>query len=39
VGCVNTAIADLTANGTIKALQKQYLSIYTKVPALTPIQP
>jgi polar amino acid transport system substrate-binding protein len=36
VGCVNKAIARLTANGTLAALQKKYLQIYLTVPKITP---
>ncbi len=36
VGCVNKALAALTANGTLAALQKQYLQIYTSVPTIKP---
>ncbi len=36
VGCVNKAIATLTANGTLAALQKQYLQIYLTVPTIKP---
>jgi polar amino acid transport system substrate-binding protein len=36
VGCVNKAIATLTANGTLTALQKQYLQIYLSVPTIEP---
>ncbi len=36
VGCVNKAIAKLKANGTLAALQKQYLQIYLTVPTITP---
>jgi polar amino acid transport system substrate-binding protein len=36
VTCVNKAIRTLTSNGTLAALQKQYLKIYTSVPTLEP---
>ncbi len=36
VGCVNKALATLTADGTLAALQKQYLQIYTSVPTIKP---
>src|SRR5215469_16069203 len=36
VGCVNKAIATLKANGTLAALQKQYLQIYLSVPTIEP---
>jgi polar amino acid transport system substrate-binding protein len=36
VGCVDKAIATLTANGTLAALQKQYLQIYLTVPTIKP---
>jgi len=36
VGCVNKAIAKLKANGTLAALQKQYLQIYLSVPTIKP---
>ena len=36
VTCVNKAIATLKANGTLAALQKKYLKIYTSIPALQP---
>jgi len=36
VGCVNKAIAKLTANGTLAALQKKYLQIYLTVPTIKP---
>jgi polar amino acid transport system substrate-binding protein len=36
VGCVNKAIATLKANGTLAALQKQYLQIYLSVPTIKP---
>jgi polar amino acid transport system substrate-binding protein len=34
--CVNKAIATLTADGTLAALQKQYLGIYQDVPTIEP---
>jgi polar amino acid transport system substrate-binding protein len=36
VTCVNKAIATLTANGTLKQLQNEYLQIYTSVPTIEP---
>ncbi len=36
VGCVNKAIATLRSNGTLAALQKQYLQIYLSVPTINP---
>jgi polar amino acid transport system substrate-binding protein len=36
VGCVDKAIATLKANGTLAALQKQYLQIYLTVPTIKP---
>jgi polar amino acid transport system substrate-binding protein len=36
VGCVNDAIADLQANGTLAKISKQYLGIYNKVPQIQP---
>jgi polar amino acid transport system substrate-binding protein len=36
VACVNKAIAALTADGTLSALQKQYLGIYQDVPTIEP---
>ncbi len=36
VGCVNSAIATLRSNGTMEALQKKWLSIYTSVPVIQP---
>ncbi len=36
VGCVNKAIAALTSNGTLSALQKQYLGIYLAFPTIKP---
>ena len=36
VGCVNKAITTLKANGTLAALQKQYLQIYLSVPTIKP---
>jgi polar amino acid transport system substrate-binding protein len=36
VGCVDKAIATLKANGTLAALQKQYLQIYLSVPTIKP---
>jgi polar amino acid transport system substrate-binding protein len=36
VGCVNKAIAALTSNGTLAALQKKYLGIYLVFPTIKP---
>jgi len=36
VACVNTALQTLTANGTLAALQKRWLSIYNVVPVIRP---
>jgi polar amino acid transport system substrate-binding protein len=36
VSCVDKAIATLKGNGTLAALQKQYLQIYTSVPTIQP---
>jgi polar amino acid transport system substrate-binding protein len=36
VTCVNKAIATLQSDGTLAALQKQYLGIYQDVPAIKP---
>jgi polar amino acid transport system substrate-binding protein len=36
VGCVNKAIATLKSDGTLAALQKQYLQIYLGVPTIQP---
>jgi len=36
VSCVNKALAALTANGTLSALQKQYLGIYLHFPTIKP---
>jgi polar amino acid transport system substrate-binding protein len=36
VTCVNKAIATLKANGTLQALQKQYLQLYLSVPTIKP---
>jgi polar amino acid transport system substrate-binding protein len=36
VTCVNKALSTLTANGTLAALQKQYLQIYLKIPTRQP---
>jgi polar amino acid transport system substrate-binding protein len=36
VACVNKALATLTSNGTLTALQKQYLQIYLTVPTIKP---
>jgi polar amino acid transport system substrate-binding protein len=36
VGCVNKAIATLKSNGTLAALQQQYLKIYLSVPTIKP---
>ena len=34
--CINTAVTTLRANGTLAALQKKWLGIYTSVPTLKP---
>ena len=34
--CVNTAISTLTSNGTLAALDNQWLGIYTSVPVIEP---
>jgi polar amino acid transport system substrate-binding protein len=36
VSCVNQALATLTSNGTLAALQKKYLQIYLTVPTIKP---
>jgi polar amino acid transport system substrate-binding protein len=36
VTCVNKAIATLRSNGTLRALTKQYLEIYTHFPTIKP---
>lgn len=36
VACVNKAIATLGSNGTLTALQKQWLGIFTKFPTIQP---
>jgi polar amino acid transport system substrate-binding protein len=36
VGCVNTALNAMKANGTLAALQKKWLGIYTDVPIIKP---
>jgi polar amino acid transport system substrate-binding protein len=36
VGCVNKAIASLKSDGTLAALQKQYLQLYLTVPTIQP---
>ena len=36
VGCVNAAIDAMKANGTLAALQKKWLGIYTSVPTIKP---
>ena len=36
VSCVNKAIATLRSNGTLAALQKQYLQLYLSVPTIKP---
>jgi polar amino acid transport system substrate-binding protein len=36
VSCVDKAIATLTSNGTLAALQKQYLQLYLTVPTIKP---
>ncbi len=36
VSCVNKALTTLTSNGTLAALQKQYLGIYQDAPTIQP---
>jgi polar amino acid transport system substrate-binding protein len=36
VGCVNTALAALKSNGTLKKLQTKYLQAYLSVPTIQP---
>jgi polar amino acid transport system substrate-binding protein len=36
VGCVNTALNALKANGTLSAIQNKWLGIYTSVPHIQP---
>ena len=36
VSCVNQALATLTSNGTLAALQKKYLQVYLSVPTIKP---
>jgi ABC-type amino acid transport substrate-binding protein len=36
VGCVNDALNAMKANGTLAALQKKWLGIYTSVPVIQP---
>jgi polar amino acid transport system substrate-binding protein len=36
VTCVNKAIGDLQANGTLSSLQRKYLSIFLKFPTIQP---
>ena len=36
VGCVDTAIDAMKSNGTLAALQKKWLGIYTSVPTIEP---
>jgi polar amino acid transport system substrate-binding protein len=36
VGCVNTALDAMKANGTLASLQKKWLGIYTSVPIIQP---
>jgi polar amino acid transport system substrate-binding protein len=36
VGCVNTALNALKANGTLTAIQNKWLGIYTSVPLIKP---
>ncbi|MFY9782353.1 MAG: ABC transporter substrate-binding protein [Acidimicrobiales bacterium] len=36
VGCVNDALSAMKANGTLAALQKKWLGIYTNVPVIQP---
>jgi polar amino acid transport system substrate-binding protein len=36
VSCVNKALSTLKSNGTLTALQKQYLQVYLSVPTIQP---
>jgi polar amino acid transport system substrate-binding protein len=36
VGCVNKAIATITANGTLAQLTKRWLGVYTSIPMIKP---
>jgi len=36
LACVNTALAKLSANGTVTTLTKKWLSIYTSIPTMQP---
>jgi polar amino acid transport system substrate-binding protein len=36
VGCINVAITALRDNGTLAALTKKWLDIYTSVPVIKP---
>jgi ABC-type amino acid transport substrate-binding protein len=36
VGCVNTALNAMKANGTLAAIQDKWLGIYTSVPLIKP---
>ncbi len=36
VGCVNTALSALRANGTLSALEGKYLGLYTSIPTIKP---
>lgn len=36
VGCIDTAIAKLKANGTLRSLSNKWLGIYTSVPVIKP---
>jgi polar amino acid transport system substrate-binding protein len=36
VGCVNAALSAMKSNGTLAALQKKWLGIYTSVPVIKP---
>ena len=36
VSCVNTALATLTADGTLAALSTKYLGIYNSIPKIQP---
>jgi polar amino acid transport system substrate-binding protein len=36
VACVNKALTTLKSNGTLAALQQQYLQVYTSLPTIQP---